>query len=282
MGKGARGNGPRQAGAAHLTILPLVDAVLSTNGPAAMERTGRSTAPAPKSAFGPGSMTPRAPPPAQPRSARAPPAAPAAAARREFPPDIADASGRRILHSPSKHGLSHVRVLGTNCDQLRRRIAAWDAKGPDAPRGPPMHALANADGVTPLHLACRGGFVDCVALLLATGASANARDAFGWAPAHDCAAHGNESILRMLAEHGAQLHLATKDGWTPLHFAAFNGSTRAVLLLLRHGANPDRPAGLGGLSAREIATKFKQSTIASLFDAVEKAGSVDKFLSQLQ
>ena len=55
-----------------------------------------------------------------------------------------------------------------------------------------------------------------------------------------------------------------------------------MMMLLRHGANPDRPAGLGGLSAREIATKFKQSTIASLFDAVEKAGSVDKFLSQLQ
>ena len=280
MGKGARGNGPRQAGAAHLTILPLVDAVLSTNGPAAMERTGRSTTPAPKSAFGPGSMTPRAPPPAGALGARAARGRPPRRAASSRP--TRGRGGRRILHSPSKHGLSHVRVLGTNCDQLRRRIAAWDAKGPDAPRGPPMHALANADGVTPLHLACRGGFVDCVALLLATGASANARDAFGWAPAHDCAAHGNESILRMLAEHGAQLHLATKDGWTPLHFAAFNGSTRAVLLLLRHGANPDRPAGLGGLSAREIATKFKQSTFASLFDAIEKAGSVDKFLSLLQ
>ena len=272
MGKGARGNQSPRASEAHL-------AVLATNGSAAMERTARSQAP--KSAFGPGSVTPRAPTPARPRSAPAPPATPAAA-RRELRPDIADASGRRILQASSRDGLAQVRTLGTNFDQLRRRISAWDARGLDAPRGPPMHALRNADGVTPLHLACRGGFVDCAALLLATGASANARDAFGWAPAHDCAAHGNESILRMLAEHGAQLHLATKDGWTPLHFATFNGSTRAVLLLLRHGANPDRPAGLGGLSAREMAKKFRQSTIASLFDAVDQAGSVDKFLAQLE
>ena len=266
MGKGARGNQSPRASEAHL-------AVLATNGSAAMERTARSQAP--KSAFGPGSVTPRAPTPARPRSAPAPPATPAC--RGSGPTSRTRAGGASTGLEPGRpRAGAHTR---REHDQLRRRICVGRARARRAAQ-PPMHALRNADGVTPLHLACRGGR-RLRRAAARDGREREPRDAFGWAPARLRGARQRvDPAHARRARRAAPPRDEGRLDAAALRHVQRLGARGAAAAAPRRQPRP--PGGLGGLSAREMAKKFRQSTIASLFDAVDRAGSVDKFLAQLE
>ncbi|KAK1573550.1 ankyrin repeat-containing domain protein [Colletotrichum navitas] len=81
----------------------------------------------------------------------------------------------------------------------------------------------DAQGRTPLFLACRDTHVLVVRFLLRKGANPNLQDVYGMTALH-CATKTGDLEL---------------SGWTPLHLAAQDSNEGAFKVLLRHGANPE-------------------------------------------
>jgi ankyrin repeat protein len=90
--------------------------------------------------------------------------------------------------------------------------------------------------LTPLHEAAGGGHKDIVALLLAHGADANARDVGGRTPLFDA---GQTNVMEALLAGGADIAAKNTNGDTRLHELASMGRTDLGALLLAHGANPN-------------------------------------------
>ncbi|XP_056600005.1 transient receptor potential cation channel subfamily A member 1a [Triplophysa dalaica] len=91
-------------------------------------------------------------------------------------------------------------------------------------------------GLTPLHLASRGGHVKVVELLLRKGALFHS-DYRGWSCLHHAASEGyTQTMDTLLASNIKLLDKTDGDGSTALHLAARAGHVAAVRLLLYRGA----------------------------------------------
>jgi uncharacterized protein len=100
-------------------------------------------------------------------------------------------------------------------------------------------ASYSGDGFTPLHLAAFFGKGEAAALLLAHGASVDARGR-GWmtgTPLHSAASASHTDVAALLVDAGADPDARQTHGWTPLHAAARNGNLALVELLLDRGAD---------------------------------------------
>uniref|UniRef100_A0AAZ3RH15 Serine/threonine-protein phosphatase 6 regulatory ankyrin repeat subunit A n=1 Tax=Oncorhynchus tshawytscha TaxID=74940 RepID=A0AAZ3RH15_ONCTS len=81
--------------------------------------------------------------------------------------------------------------------------------------------------------------LDCLNLLLNTGADFNRKDSFGRSPLHYAAANCNYQCLFALVGSGASVNDLDKRGCTPLHYAAASDTDGKCLeYLLRNDANP--------------------------------------------
>jgi ankyrin repeat protein len=78
----------------------------------------------------------------------------------------------------------------------------------------------DSTGATPLHDAAGHGHVDCVALLLARGASVTATQAYGQTALHDAAGMGHVKVLELLLAKGSDKDAKDDTLSTPLHLAA--------------------------------------------------------------
>uniref|UniRef100_A0A8C1GZ36 Transient receptor potential cation channel, subfamily A, member 1a n=1 Tax=Cyprinus carpio TaxID=7962 RepID=A0A8C1GZ36_CYPCA len=91
-------------------------------------------------------------------------------------------------------------------------------------------------GLTPLHLASRGGHVKVVELLLRKGALFHS-DYRGWSCLHHAASEGyTQTMDTLLTSNIKLLNKTDGDGNTALHLAARAGHVAAVRLLLYRGA----------------------------------------------
>jgi ankyrin repeat protein len=136
---------------------------------------------------------------------------------------------------------------------------------------------AEADGTTPLHLACRAGHAKTAALLLlalevgdarrwrrrrragglcgcicectgdSSGVPADAADSGGDTPLHVAAGHGQLRCVELLLRHRAGVAAPNAMGNTPLAVAARYNQLACVRALLgaRGGARPDVPNSCG-------------------------------------
>lgn len=101
------------------------------------------------------------------------------------------------------------------------------------------------DGITPLHAACRQGYVNCVTALLNLGASPLcAAQSSGLTPIHYASLFGHSDCLSAMAEYpGAWSDFSQVVGRAedvdlirPIHLAAANGWEECVRLLIRCGS----------------------------------------------
>ena len=108
-------------------------------------------------------------------------------------------------------------------------------------------------GLTALLFAARQGALDCVQLLVKSGADVNQASVDGSSPLLVAVQNGYYDIASFLIERGADPNLANNKGWTPLYLAVKNRNTEATAIpgpspdgalefittLLDRGANPN-------------------------------------------
>jgi ankyrin repeat protein len=96
-------------------------------------------------------------------------------------------------------------------------------------------------GQTPLLLATRGGHIDAVELLLASGAKPDGRGSEGDTPLCVAVETGAARLARQLIEAGARAD--RKGDQSPLVAAADAGQLECVRMLIEAGADPAQPSG---------------------------------------
>lgn len=99
------------------------------------------------------------------------------------------------------------------------------------------YGIKNQDGMTMLHLACRGGHKDFAELLIKLGAEINLPDHDGRTAIHYAVMSGNSALVQTLLDLGSDPNKLTKKLETPLHFAAKYSGLDEVIFLVDHGAS---------------------------------------------
>lgn len=108
---------------------------------------------------------------------------------------------------------------------------------------------------TPLHYACLAGYYDSAAILLKSGAWANAPQEDGKTPLMMAAESANVQLVALLLEHNAKVNAVTTGNClTALHLSCRKGDLETTKLLVKHGANLfARTGGSYGLTPVEYA-----------------------------
>lgn len=100
----------------------------------------------------------------------------------------------------------------------------------------------NYFGITPLHYAAAGGFVDVARKLVQAGAKVNTKTSSGVTPLYGAVSEKKEDMVRFLIANGADVKVTTYDGATMLHIA----STKPIAeLLVTAGAKVREPNKFG-------------------------------------
>lgn len=109
-----------------------------------------------------------------------------------------------------------------------------------------VDAATTENGWNPLHLACFGGHITVVGLLLSRSAELlHSADRYGKTGLHIAATHGHYQMVEVLLGQGAEINATDKNGWTPLHCASRAGHLDVVRLLVESGASPKSETNLG-------------------------------------
>jgi ankyrin repeat protein len=132
-------------------------------------------------------------------------------------------------------------------------------------------ALANADGLSALHAAARGGHAPTVALLLAAGADFEQLDAKMGTPLMRACRHGHTAAATLLLNAGAHADSVQRDGLTALMLGARGGHAETVALLCERGADV-RARALRGATALALALEHGHAGVARTLRA---HGAVD-------
>ena len=90
-----------------------------------------------------------------------------------------------------------------------------------------MNVATAVDKITPLHLACLGGFLPLAEYLLESGASHSALTAQHKSPLHYALAYGHVDIAVALVKHGADLGIEDIHGVSPLSLIKHGGTISA-------------------------------------------------------
>lgn len=142
-------------------------------------------------------------------------------------------------------------------------------------QAPHLVRMADADGSTPLMVACGAGHEEAASLLSAAGgAGSEAGGSQGGAGAEHAlvaaAAAGQLGVAEWLLVRGAAACGAGPE--TPLHAAAAQGHAALISLLLAHGASP-APLNQRGQTALQLAQLHGQASCAELLaDAARPSG----------
>lgn len=113
--------------------------------------------------------------------------------------------------------------------------------------------VPNLQGFMPLHMACSGGYIRCVQLLLERQADPASLSARGETGLHLACTGGFSEVAQMMIQMAPQtIDRQDADGNTPLHMCAVTGNADCAVLLLRMGAEANS-RNRAGRTALELA-----------------------------
>jgi ankyrin repeat protein len=92
-------------------------------------------------------------------------------------------------------------------------------------------------GNTPLHVAAKEDFCECLQTLIESGANIHAVNNDGNEPIHLAALNGSFDCLKLLVENGSNVNCKGNSMKTPLHFANSNGHLDCSNFLISKGAD---------------------------------------------
>lgn len=136
------------------------------------------------------------------------------------------------------------------------------------------------DGMTALHWAVQANQEDVIALLLKSGADANAANRYGITPLWLAATNGNAPVVRMLLKAGASVDAALPHGETALMAAARTGEPDTVRALLAADANPNAGETSQGETALMWAAAENQGEVIPLL--IKGGADPDRHAKPLQ
>ena len=133
-------------------------------------------------------------------------------------------------------------------------------------REPGLIEARSPDGWTPLHLAVHFGEERAVEVLLAAGASVQARagNATHNTPLHAALAGRSHGATARLLAAGAEVDARQEGGYTALHEASLLGDADLVQMLLDHGADPGAATDDGRTPAAMARDKGHEAVAAAL------------------
>jgi ankyrin repeat protein/mono/diheme cytochrome c family protein len=127
---------------------------------------------------------------------------------------------------------------------------------------------------TPLHWAIHDEAK--VRILVARGASINARQVEGRTPVFLAASLLNTGVLQFLLESGGDPNLSTATGQSPLMAAAVRGNTEALGLLINRKVNVNAANGAGETALMLAATSGSASSVRLLLEKGANASARSK------
>ncbi|KNC75282.1 hypothetical protein SARC_12189 [Sphaeroforma arctica JP610] len=106
--------------------------------------------------------------------------------------------------------------------------------------------LADLKGYTPLHIACKNGYMDTVAELLRYGATVHVKNGRrSRTPLHKAAQGKHTDIVTLLCDSGAAMDVKDTNLRTAVHYAAENSDIPTLHALLSRGASVNIKDQLG-------------------------------------
>jgi ankyrin repeat protein len=135
--------------------------------------------------------------------------------------------------------------------------------------------IADAQGTTPVIIACQGGSPGIVQKVLAAGASAKVARWDGVSALSLCAAYSTADVLERMIAAGASPDTPNAQGQTPVMYAASQGKADNVAVLVKHGADINR-ATPSGFTSLFFAVK---SGVAGAPQAIVTAGANPSYVA---
>jgi len=139
----------------------------------------------------------------------------------------------------------------------------------------------DANGNTPLHLACLNGQAEAILILLKAGADVNARNDADIQPIHYAAAAmgtGMDSpiLIKPLIDAGADANAVSKSTGTPLEIAALHDDAAAAEYLLERGADPNGTGTWGPAIVQALRGAGGTKCLLTLLEAGADPNAVNK------
>ena len=128
-------------------------------------------------------------------------------------------------------------------------------------------------GRTPLHFACRYGYLQIAKILVENGADVNAKDNDGYTPLSESCDYGFIDIVKYLVEE-CSVDVNTKDKYksSPVHTASFYGRLNMLKILVDNGAYLNRKDKFGYTPLDKARSK-KHTDIVNYIKKKLKQGS---------
>ena len=135
-----------------------------------------------------------------------------------------------VASTSSGHTSLHEAVAGTKCLAAAKLLLS---KGAD-----PCAVDPRDGGMAPLHQAVANGAEPIALELLHAGADVRGKTAAeGLTPLHLAARGGHDALARLLIARGGEVNACANGGRTPLHLAAKHGRENTAKILLDNGAD---------------------------------------------